>query len=110
MAGPAAAGERVVADNAYSIAPTRAVLRERRNGCTWPERSDQIEHPRAKGSRGGRPPACDQAIHAGRNVVERCFNRLTQFRHLATRYAKRAAYYGVEIIIAGIAWWLRIDL
>jgi transposase len=43
-------------------------------------------------------------------VVERCFNRLTQFRHLATRYAKRAAYYGVEIIIAGIAWWLRIDL
>jgi hypothetical protein len=31
--------------------------------------------------------AFDQAIRAGRNVVERCFNRLKQFRDLATRYS-----------------------
>jgi transposase len=43
-------------------------------------------------------------------VVERCFNRLKQFRDLAIRYAKRAAYYRAEIIIASIVLWLRTDL
>ena len=70
-------------------------MRERRIPFICPERSDQVQHRRAKGSRGGRPPAFDQAIYAGRHVVERCFNRLKQSRDLATRYAKRAAYYRV---------------
>lgn len=43
-------------------------------------------------------------------MVERCFNQLKQFRALATRYAKRAAYYRSEIIIATIVLWLRADL
>jgi len=42
-----------------------------------------------------------------RNVVERCFNRLKQFRDLATRYAKRVAYYQAELTIAAIVLWLR---
>ncbi len=42
-----------------------------------------------------------------RNVVERCFNQLEQFRDLATRYAKRAAYYQAELTIAAIILWLR---
>jgi transposase len=56
---------------------------------------------------GGRPPAFDQDIYKKRNVVERCFNRLKQFRGLATRYAKRVAYYRAEVVIATIALWLR---
>jgi transposase len=71
---------------------------------------DQIQRRRAKGSRGGRPPAFDQALHAGRNVVERCFNRLEQFRALATRYAKRVAHYRSEIIIAATVLWQRTGL
>ncbi|GAA1329208.1 hypothetical protein GCM10009610_66280 [Pseudonocardia xinjiangensis] len=102
--------DRVVADKAYSHLSTRAALRERRIPFTCPERRDQVRHRRAKGSAGGRPPAFDQVIYAGRNVVERCFNRLKQFRGLATRYAKRAAYYRAEIIIASIVLWLRTDL
>lgn len=102
--------DRVVADKAYSHPSTRAALRQRKIPFTSPERVDQIQRRRAKGSRGGRPPAFDQAIYAGRNVVERCFNRLKQFRGLATRYAKRAAYYRTEIIIAAIVLWLRTDL
>ncbi|MBB5803326.1 hypothetical protein F4560_003094 [Saccharothrix ecbatanensis] len=54
------------------------------------------------GSRGGRPPAFDEERYKRRNVVERCFNRLKQFRGLATRYAKRAAYYQAELTIAAI--------
>ncbi|MGW5138160.1 hypothetical protein ACWEPH_03695 [Nocardia beijingensis] len=42
---------------------------------------------------GGRPPAFDTDVYKQRNVVERCFNRLEQFRDLATRYGKRVAYY-----------------
>jgi len=73
-------------------------------------RIDQIERRRVKGSRGGRPLAFDADLYADRNVVERCFNRLKQFRALATRYAKRVAYYRSEIIIAAILLWLRADL
>jgi hypothetical protein len=60
--------------------------------------------------RGGRPPVFDPDLYAGRNVVERCFNRLKQFRALATCYAKRAAYYRAEIICVAIVLWLRTDL
>ncbi len=42
-----------------------------------------------------------------RNVVERCFNRLKQFRDLTTRYAKRAACYQAELTIAAIVLLLR---
>ena len=75
---------RVLADKAYSHPSTRAALRARGIAFTCPERRDQIAHRKSKGSRGGRPPRFDQAIYAGRNVVERCFNRLKQFRDLAT--------------------------
>jgi transposase len=102
--------ERVIADKAYSHPSTRAAMRERRIAFTCPERSDQIAYRQAKGSRGGRPPAFDPDVYADRNVVERCFNRLKQFRDLATRYAKRAVYYRSEIIIASIVLWLRTDL
>jgi transposase len=60
-----------------------------------------------RGSRGGRPPAFDAELYKQRNVIERCFNRLKQFRDLATRYAKRAAYYHAELTIATIILWLR---
>ncbi|MGW3811484.1 transposase, partial [Micromonospora sp. NPDC005113] len=40
-----------------------------------------------------------------RNVVERCFNRLKQWRDLATRYAKRASLYRASLVlIAAIIW------
>jgi transposase len=102
--------ERVLADKAYSHPSTRVALRRRGIAFTSPERRDQIKHRRTKGSRGGRPPAFDPGRYAGRNVVERCFNRLKQFRDLATRYAKRAAYYRAELTIAAIVLWLRTDL
>jgi transposase len=101
--------DRVVADKAYSHPSTRAALRRRGIAFTSPERRDQIAHRQARGSRGGRPPGFDPELYAGRDVVERCFNRLKQFRDLATRYAKRAAYYRAELVIAAIILWLRQD-
>jgi transposase len=106
---PRSRPERVLADKT-SHPSTRAALRARRIAFTSPERIDQIERRRAKGQAGGRPRAFDPELYADRNVVERCFNRLKQFRALATRYAKRVAYYRSEIILAAIVLWLRADL
>jgi transposase len=99
--------DRILADKAYSHPSTRTALRRRGIRFTSPERTDQIARRAAKGSGGGRPPGFDPILYAGRNVVERCFNRLKQFRDLATRYAKRAAYYRSELTLAAIVLWCR---
>ncbi|WP_370468963.1 IS5 family transposase [Amycolatopsis sp. YIM 10] len=98
---------RVLADKAYTHPSTRKALRERRIKATIPERADQIARRKARGSAGGRPPDFDPGLYTLRNVVERCFNRLKQFRGLATRYAKRAAYHRAEIVLACIVLHLR---
>jgi transposase len=104
---PRSRPETVLADKAYSHPSTRKALQQRRIRLVSPERSDQKGRRRAAGSRGGRPPAFDAGLYKQRNVVERCFSRLKQFRDLATRYAKRAAYYQAELTIAAIILWLR---
>jgi transposase len=106
---PRSRPHEVRADKAYSHPSTRKALRAKGIRFTCPERSDQIAHRATKGSHGGRPPAFDADSYRQRNVVERCFNRLKQFRDLATRYAKRAAYYRAELTIAAIILWLRND-
>lgn len=99
--------EAVIADKAYSHPSTRQAMRDRRIRFVSPERDDQIARRVTKGSRGGRPPTFDAEVYKQRNVVERCFNRLKQFRDLATHYAKRAAYYQAELTIAAIVLWLQ---
>lgn len=102
--------DRVMADKAYSHPSTRRALRRRRIKATIPERADQIDRRHAKGRRGGRPPDFDQAIYKGRNVVERFFNRIKEFRGIATRYDKHARNYRAGIVLAGIITWLRDTL
>jgi transposase len=104
---PRSRPEAVIADKACSHPSTRKAMRQRGVRFTSPEKSDQIAHRQAKGSAGGRPPSFDQDEYKRRNVVERCFARLKQFRDLATRYAKRAAYYAAELAIAATVLWLR---
>lgn len=99
--------ERVLADKAYSHPSTRQALRARRVTFTCPEKSDQIARRQAKEAAGGRPVDFDADIYRDRNVIERCFARLKQFRDLATRYAKRLAYWRAELVIATIVLWLR---
>jgi transposase len=84
---------RLLADKAYSHPSTRTYLRGKRIKHTIPERSDQVARRKAKGSKGGRPPGFDAELYALRNTVERSFNRLKQWRGLATRYDKYAVTY-----------------
>ena len=95
---------RLIADKGYSYPRCRRLLRARGIPHTIPERRDQRAR---RAARPGRPLAFDQAIYARRNVVERCINRLKQWRGLATRYEKRAVNYRAMVVIASIAIWLQ---
>lgn len=91
---------RLLGDKAYSHPSTRTELRSRRIKHTIPERKDQIARRKAKGSTGGRPPAFDAALYGLRNTVERGFNRLKQWRGIATRYDKYALTYLGGVLLA----------
>lgn len=93
---------RLLADKAYSHPSTRRELRRRRVKHTIPERRDQIAHRKAKGSAGGRPPAFDAVIYKQRNTMERAFNRLKQWRGVATRYDKYALTFLGGVLLAGM--------
>jgi transposase len=89
----AVAGEPLGRSRGGLTSEIRLAVNGRGLAFTGTERRDQIPHRKVNGSAGGRPPAFDQDLYAGRNVIEPCFARLEQFRALATRYAQRAAYY-----------------
>ena len=92
---------RLLADKAYSHPSTRRELRRRRIKHTIPERRDQIAGRKAQGSAGGRPPAFDAEIYKRRNTMERAFNRLKQWRGVATRYDKYALTFLGGVLLAG---------
>ena len=95
--------DRVLADKAYSHPSTRRLLRRRGIAHCIPERRDQRER---RAHRPGRKPAFDPVVYKRRNVVERCNNRLKQFRGLATRYDKRGWTYRTMVVIAALLLWL----
>jgi transposase len=108
-AGPGRPRKRpalLLADKGYAHDSTRMALRRRGIRHVIPERRDQQDRRAAKGSRGGRPPDFDRHAYKQRNVVERCFNRLKQWRDLATRYAKRAAIYRASLVLIAAVIWL----
>jgi transposase len=95
--------DHVIADKGYSYGRCRRWLRRHQIPHTIPERRDQRAR---RATRPGRPLAFDRAIYARRNVVERCINRLKQWRGLATRYEKRAVNYRAMVVLASIVRWL----
>jgi len=98
--------DRVRGDKAYSSRATRAQLRRRRIVAVIPEPSDQVAHRKRRGSRGGRPPAFDAEDYKRRNVIERNFNVVKQWRGLATRYDKLATVYRAGAVLRAITIWL----
>ncbi len=88
---------RVAADKSYAARRIRRYLR--RNGIryTIPHKSNEVH---------GRKASFDRELYKLRKMVERLFNRLKQFRRIATRYEKRSENYKAMLVVASILIWL----
>jgi transposase len=93
----AAAGpiERLIADKAYDTNRMRAFLEERGIEAFIPSiarRKPIIPH--------------DREAYRQRNLIERMFARLKDFRRIATRYDKLARNYLPGVVLAAATiWW-----
>ncbi|MCV7732428.1 IS5 family transposase [Micrococcus luteus] len=102
--------EAVLGDKAYSSRAIRTHLRARGIKAVIPEPADQQGHRRRRGARGGRPIGLDADAYKGRNVIERQYAHLKQWRGLATRYDKYAIVYRSAVVLnAVIAWSKRLS-
>ena len=95
--------QHLIADRGYSFPSCRSLLRGRGIPHTIPERCDQRER-RANHI----APRVGSHVEARRpsRAVERCVNRLKQWRGVATRYEKRAISYRATVVIAALVIWL----
>jgi putative transposase len=94
-------------DKAYSSRGHRRELRRRGIKAVIPEPSDQAGHRKRKGSDGGRPVGYDVQDYKNRNVVERAFATIKNWRGLASRYDKHALVFRGGVVLAAIVMWLR---
>lgn len=99
--------DAVRADKAYSSRAIRAHLRSRGIKAVIPEPDDQKGHRRRRGSRGGRPVALDAADYKHRNVIDRNYCRIKQWRGLATRYDKHAVTYRAAVVLNSVIAWVQ---
>jgi transposase len=86
--------QRIICDKGYTSKAFRAALHAAGFRYTIP----RLRHERYRGR-------FDKALYRQRNVIERTFNRLKQFRRLATRFDKRAANFAAFLVLAFILLW-----
>jgi transposase len=87
--------ERVVGDKGYSSRSVRRFLQRRGIRAVIPrKRNERLWSP------------FDRELYRERNRVERCINKLKQFRRVATRYEKLAANYLALVTLAAAMLWL----
>lgn len=88
--------ERLIADKAYDTNQLRHWLTERGVEAVIPSiarRKPMIPH--------------DREVYRQRNLIERMFGRLKDFRRVATRYDKLARNFLAGVLLAAtILWWL----
>ena len=86
----------LLADRAYDANSLRLELAQRRIKAVIPP------NPTRK-----HPHRYNKSAYKGRNVIERMFCRLKDFRRIATRYDKRADIYLSAILLAAaLTWWI----
>jgi hypothetical protein len=86
----------VIADKGYDADSVRSLIREHGALPNIPNRANRKRKYR-----------WTKAIYRQRNLVERFFNKLKQFRHIATRYDKLGATFFAFIQLASIRIFLR---
>jgi transposase len=102
--------EVVLADKGYPSKANRSYLADRGIKANIPDRDDQIAGRKRRGRSGGRPRQFDADLYRRRNVVERSFNQLKNWRGIATRTDKTARNYRAGILLAATLIWIKTDL
>jgi len=100
--------DAVLADRAYTSGVNRKMLARRKVRAVIPQKSNEIAARKRKGTKGGRPPGLDTEAYKGRNVVERHFNHVKQWRAIATRFDKLAITYRAAWVLGACLAWSRI--
>lgn len=108
MGRPRTRPDRLRGDKAYSSRAIRQHLRDRGIQAVIPQPSDQIGHRVRRGSRGGRPISYDRVDYRKRNVIERRFATVKQWRGIATRYKKLATVYRAAAVLNAVIAWTSI--
>ena len=91
---PVATPQAMLADKGYDGDDVRASLLMKGILPVIPPKSNRKQ-----------PIACDFKRYRDRNRIERMFNRLKQFRRIATRYDKTAkSYLGFQCLAAAKLW------
>ncbi|MBW9121917.1 IS5 family transposase [Microbacterium trichothecenolyticum] len=99
--------DAVRGDKAYSSRAIREHLRSRAIKAVIPEPDDQKGHRKRRGSLGGRPVELDAVDYKNRNVIERRYCHIKQWRGLATRYDKHAVIYRAAVVLNAVIAWSR---
>ena len=94
-----------MADKAYSSHEHQTFLRERRITAAIGERAEQKGHRLRRAAARARPISDDRERYNDRNSVERCYERLKQWRGLATRYDKLVVIYRGGAVLRSIILW-----
>ncbi|MFB7358998.1 transposase [Streptomyces gardneri] len=101
--------DHVLGDKGYSSKAIRAWLRRRGIPHTIPERADRVGNRARRGSHRGRLPAFGRPVYKHRNVLERCFSRLKQWRGSAARYDKAAESHEAAVALASLLMGVTFD-
>lgn len=87
----------LLGDRGYDADPFRSSLKDNRITPVIPGRSHRLKEV-----------IYDKYIYQERNMIERFFNRMKNFRRLATRYDKRARMYQAFITLFCVFKWLDV--
>jgi transposase len=89
-------GADVIGDKGYDADWIRDMIEDQECTPVIPPKSNRIEDI-----------AFSKRKYKKRNLVERCINKLKQFRHIATRYDRHASAYLAFAKVAAVRLWLR---
>ena len=92
LLGAVAAPKRLIADKAYNAASLRRWLTERRIKAIIPSTASRTM-----------PYPLDRRAYKRRNIIERLFCRLKNWRRVATRYDRLARNYLASLAIVAVA-------
>ena len=86
----------LIGDKAYDSDAFRKFLRKDGIKPVIPGRSNRKKRIRH-----------DKTAYKGRNVIERCYCRLKDFRRIATRYDKLARnFFSSACLVAAVTYWI----